>query len=68
MKEEKNEQSEKIFSNINKILLSIINDLKQVTNYTKENLVINKIIDIILKINNLINEKNVIRNEPKNRY
>ena len=46
----------KIYSNNNNLLLGIINDLEQINNITKDNLVIKRIGDIIIKMNFIINE------------
>ena len=45
----------KIFTENNNILLEIISDLQQLKNYTKDDLIIIRIGDIITMINNLIN-------------
>ena len=46
----------KIYSNNYNLLFGIINDLQQVINNTKDNLIIKRIGDIINKINFIINE------------
>jgi len=46
----------KIYSNNNNILLGIINDLQQIINYSKDNKIIKRLGDIIIKMNNIINE------------
>ena len=46
----------KIYSNNNNILLEIVNDLHQLMNYTKDNLIIKTLGNIIIKMNNMINE------------
>ena len=46
----------KIYSNNNNILLGIINDLQQIINYSKDNKIIKRLGDIMIKINNIINE------------
>jgi len=62
----------KIYSHNNNILLGIINDLQQIINYSKDNLIIKRISDIIIKMNNIINEnkKNteLIRNDNSKLY
>ena len=56
-----------IFSNNNNILFEIINDLNQLKNYTHDNIIIQRLSDIISKMNYIINEnkKNLelIRND-----
>ena len=53
----------KIYSNNNNnILLGIINDLQQIINYSKDNKIINRLGDIIIKMNNIINENKKIQN------
>ena len=49
--------NDKIYSNNNNILLGIINDLQQIINYSKDNKIIKRLGDIMIKINNIINEK-----------
>ena len=60
----------KIYSNNNNILLGIINDLNQIINYSKDNIIIKRLSDIIIKMNFIINEnrKNteLIRNDISN--
>ena len=46
----------KIYSNYNNLLLDIINELQQINTITKDNLVIKRIGDIIIKMNFIINE------------
>ena len=46
----------KIYSNNNNILFGIINDLQQIINYSKDNIIFKRISDIIIKMNNIINE------------
>ena len=46
----------KIYSNNNNILLGIINDLQQIINISKDNIIIKRLSDIIIKMNNIINE------------
>ena len=48
--------NEKIYSNNNNILLEIVNDLHQLMNYTKDNLIIKTLGNIMIKMNNIINE------------
>ena len=59
----------KIYSNNNNILLSIINDLHQIMNSLNDNIIIKRLVDVINKMNNIINEnrKNVesIKNDIK---
>ena len=45
-----------IFSNNNTALLSIIEDLRQIMNDCNENLIIERLSDIIIKMNNIISE------------
>ena len=62
----------KIYSNNNNILLEIVNDLHQLMNYSKDNLIIKTLGNIINKINYIINEnkKNLelIRNDINKLY
>ena len=44
------------YSNRNNILLSIINELKQINNISNDNIIIKRISDIIIKINFIIND------------
>ena len=44
------------YANNNNILLGIINELQQIINYSKEDLTIKRISDIIIKINFFFNE------------
>ena len=44
------------YSDINNILLGIINELHQIANSSHENLTIKRISDIIIKMNFIINE------------
>ena len=46
----------KAYENNNNILLGIINELQQIINYSKEDLTIKRISDIIIKINFFFNE------------
>ena len=46
----------KIFSNNNSILLSIVNELQQILSQSKDQLIIKRLGDIIIKMNNAINE------------
>ena len=48
--------NKKIYSNNNNLLFGVINDLQQINNITKDNLVIKRIGDIIIKMNFIINE------------
>ena len=60
--DDKNYQfNNKIYSNNNNIFLGIINDLQQLINYSKDNIIIKRLSDIIIKMNYIINEnkKNV---------
>ena len=45
-------------SNVNNLFIEIINDLKEIINKFKDNLIINKIENIMIKINCIIKEKN----------
>ena len=62
----------KIYSNNNNILLGIIKDLQQIINLSKDNIVIKRLGDIIIKMNYIINEnkKNteLIRNDISKLY
>ena len=62
----------KIYSNNNNILLEIINELNQIKNDSNENLTIQRLGNIISKMNYIINEnkKNVqlIRNDISSLY
>ena len=53
--------NDKIYSNNNNILIEIVNDLHQLMNYSNDNLIIKRLSDVIIKMNNIINEnkKNV---------
>ena len=57
----------KIYNNNNNILIEIIQNLQQIINYSKDNIIIKRISDIIIKMNFVINEnrKNyeLIRND-----
>ena len=55
-----NDINNKIYSNNNNLLLGIVNDLQQVIHFCNENIVIKRISDIIIKMNNIIieNKKN----------
>ena len=44
------------YSNNNNILLEIINDLQQIINDSKDNIIIKRLSDIIIKMNYIINE------------
>ena len=46
----------KIFSNNNNILIEIIKELQQIINNPNDNLIINKLSNIIIQMNNIINE------------
>ena len=46
----------KIYSNNNTILIEIVNDLQQVINNSKDNLIIRSLGNIINKMNFIINE------------
>ena len=46
----------KIYNNNNNILFEIINNLQQIINYSKDNIIIKRISDIIIKMNFVINE------------
>ena len=62
----------KIYSNNNNILLEIVNDLHQLMNYSKDNIIIKTLGNIINKMNYIINEnkKNLelIRNDINKLY
>ena len=60
MEENISNLNNKIYSNINNILLKIINDLQKIKNDSKDIIIINGLSDIIIKINNIIieNKKN----------
>ena len=53
--------NDKIYSNNNKILIEIINDLQELMNNSKDNLIIKALGNIIKKINYIINEKKQFR-------
>ena len=61
--------NDKIYSNNNNILLEIVNDLQKLMNYSKDNLIIKTLGNIINKMNNIIseNKKNLelLRNDIK---
>ena len=46
----------KIYSNNNNIMLEIINELNQIRNYSQDNLIIQRLGNVIEKINYIINE------------
>ena len=62
----------KIYSNNNNILLEIVNELHNLMNYSKDNIIIKTLGNIINKMNNIINEnkKNLelIRNDINKIY
>ena len=62
----------KIYSNNNNILIEIVNDLHKLMNYSKDNLIIKTLGNIINRMNYIINEnkKNVelIRNDISSLY
>ena len=45
-----------IYSNNNTLLLELINELQQIINSSKDNAIIKRISDIIIKMNFIINE------------
>ena len=45
-----------IYSNNNTLLLELINELQQIINLSKDNAIIKRISDIIIKMNFIINE------------
>ena len=51
-----NNINNKIYTNNNNILLEIINDLQQLINYSKDNIIIKRLSDSIIKLNDIINE------------
>ena len=51
-----NNINNKIYTNNNNILLEIINDLQQWINYSKDNIIIKRLSDSIIKLNDIINE------------
>ena len=51
-----NNINNKIYANNNNILLEIINELQQIKNCTKDDLIIKRLSDSIIKMNNLIND------------
>ena len=57
-----NNINNKIYTNNNNILLEIINDLQQLINYSKDNIIIKRLSDSIIKLNDIINENKKIRN------
>ena len=48
--------NDKIYSNNSNILIEIVNDLHQLMNYSNDNLIIKRLGDVIIKMNNIINE------------
>ena len=64
--------NDKIYSNNNNILIEIVNDLQQLMNNSNDNLIIKRLSDVIIKMNNIINEnkKNVqlIRDDISSLY
>ena len=62
----------KIYSNNNNILLETVNELHEQMNYSKDDLIIKTLGNIITKMNNIIieNKKNVelLNNNIKNKY
>ena len=56
MYQDMNYFNNKIYSNNNNLLLGIINDLQQIISYSKDNIIIKRLGDIIIKMNNIINE------------
>ena len=46
----------KIYSNHNNILLGIVQDLQELINHSKDNIIIKRLSDIIIKMNFIINE------------
>ena len=63
---------DKIYSNNNNILLEIVNNLQQLMNYSKDDLIIKTLGNIIIKMNCIINENNknleMIRNDINKIY
>ena len=49
----------KIYSNNNNILFGIIKELQLIMNNMKDNLIIKRISDIIIKLNNMIQENRI---------
>ena len=64
--------NDKIYSNNNNILIEIVSDLHQIMNFSNDNLIIKRLSDVIIKMNNIINEnkKNVqlIRDDISSLY
>ena len=50
----------KVYSNNNNLLLEIVKDLHQIMNYSKENLIIKILGNVINKMNYIINENKKI--------
>ena len=48
--------NDNIYVNNNNILLWIINDLQQIINNSHDSIIINRLADIIIKMNNIIND------------
>ena len=64
--------NDKIYSNNNNILLEIVNDLQKIVNYSKDDLLIKMLGNVIIKMNNMINENkkntDLIRNDISKLY
>ena len=56
------------YSNNNNILLEIINELQQISNFSHENLTIKRISDVIIKMNFIINENKKTRELIMNQF
>ena len=48
--------NDKIYANNNNILIGIINDLQQIINNSHDSIIINRLANIIIKMNNIIND------------
>ena len=56
MYQDMNNLNNQIYSNNNNLLLEIVNDLQHIINNTHDNLIIKKIVDIINRMNIIIND------------
>ena len=56
MEQDMNNLNNQIYSNNNNLLLEIVNDLQHIINNTHDNLIIKKIVDIINRMNIIIND------------
>ena len=56
----------KVYSNNNNLLLEIVKDLHQIMNYSKDNLIIKILGNLINKMNYIMNEKKKFHHYLKN--